>query len=192
MKRILIIVGHPNNDSFCGALAESYRRGAEAAGAETRLLRLAELKFDPVLHRGYGEVQELEPDLVRAQSDIAWAEHLVVVFPVWWGTMPALLKGFLDRTLLPGFAFKYRKDSPFWDRLLAGRSARMIVTLDAPVLYNLIVNRNSAQNAMKRSILRFCGFKPVRTTSIGSVRNLNEERIETWLAKAEKLGRELK
>ncbi|MEO7675045.1 MAG: NAD(P)H-dependent oxidoreductase, partial [Pyrinomonadaceae bacterium] len=133
-KKVLIILGHPDKLSLCGALAARYRNGAEKAGAETRLIFLGDLYFDPVLHRGYKENHELEPDLLAAQESIKWADHLVWVYPIWWGTMPALLKGFLDRALLPGFAFKYRPNSRWWDKFLTGRSARMIVTMDAPTL----------------------------------------------------------
>ena len=122
-KRILVILGHPANKSFCGALADSYVKGAEAAGNEVRLISLGNLSFDPVLHNGYATIQELEPDLVTAQAAITWAQHIVFVYPIWWGAMPALLKGFIDRVFLPGFAFKYREGSQFWDRLLSGRSA---------------------------------------------------------------------
>ena len=105
-------------------------------GAEVREVFLADLRFDPVLHHGYKEIQELETDPVHAQELIKWADHLVFVYPLWWATMPALLKGFLDRTLLPDFAFKYRPNSPFWDKDLTGKTARMIITMDAPVWYN--------------------------------------------------------
>jgi putative NADPH-quinone reductase len=191
MKKILVVLGHPNNDSFCGELAARYADGARKAGAEVQTLRLADLEFDPTLHLGYKTIQELEPDLLRAQELITWAEHLAVVYPIWWGTMPALLKGFLDRALLPGFAFKYREDSPLWDKLLKGRSARVIVTSDAPVWYNFLMNGNPAQKAMKKTILEFCGFKPVRIKSIGSVKTLTRDEIAGWLETAENLGRKL-
>ncbi len=192
MKRVLVILGHPDKETFCGALANSYKKGAERAGAEVRELNVADLDFDPVLHRGYREIQALEPDLARAQELIKWAEHLVFVYPTWWATMPALLKGFLDRTFLPGFAFKYRENSPFWDKYLTGRSARMIVTMDAPRWYNFLVYGDAGQKAMKRATLKFCGIAPVRVTTIGSVKELKKEQISKWLEKAEKLGEELR
>ena len=188
MKKILITLGHPNKESFGGSLAKSYREGALKSGAEVKELILADLKFDPILHRSYKEIQELEPDLVKAQELITWAEHLIFVYPLWWGTMPALLKGFLDRAFLPGFAFKYRKDSPFWDKLLTGKSARMIVTMDAPTWYNYWINGNAGPKAMKKATLEFCGIKPVKVTTIGSVKTLKTEQLKAWLEKVEKLG----
>lgn len=188
MKKILIILGHPDKESFGGSLANSYKKNALRSGAEVKELILADLKFDPILHRGYKEIQELEPDLVEAQELINWAEHLVFVYPLWWGTMPALLKGFLDRTFLPGFAFKYRKDSPFWDKLLKGKSARMIVTMDAPTWYNYWINGNAGPKAMKKATLEFSGIKPVKVTTIGGVKEMKTEQIKGWLAKVEKIG----
>ena len=120
-QRILVILGHPSADSLSAALAQSYKEGAQAAGAQVRLLDLGALAFDPILRAGYRGEQALEPDLQAAQAQITWAEHLVWVYPTWWGAMPALLKGFIDRVFLPGFAFKYRQGSSLWDRLLAGR-----------------------------------------------------------------------
>lgn len=191
-KKVLIVLGHPNRDTFCGSLAERYAKGAKAAGAEVARLDLAELRFDPLLHRGYREVQPLEPDLVRAQEMIRRAEHLVFVYPTWWATMPALLKGFLDRVFLPGFAFKYRENSPFWDKLLTGRTARLIVTMDAPAWYDRLFNGAAGRRAMKRGTLEFCGIKPVRVTTVGNVKNLRPEAIAGWLDRAEKLGEGLR
>ena len=108
MSKILIINGHPDPESFCTHLANAYQKGALAANAQVDLLHLYQLAFDPVLRYGYRQRTELEPDLVNAQKLIAEANHLVFVYPTWWGTYPALLKGFIDRVFLPKFAFKYR------------------------------------------------------------------------------------
>lgn len=191
-KKVLIILGHPDKNSLCGALAASYREGAQEGGAEIREIFLGDLNFDPVLRRGYKEVQELEPDLLTAQESIKWADHLVWVYPIWWGTMPALLKGFLDRTLLPGFAFKYRENSPWWDRYLTGRSARMIVTLDAPVFYDWLMYGAGGRRTMKNAVLKFCGIKPVGVTAFGSVKSSDAAKRHKWLAAVNELGKRLK
>jgi NAD(P)H dehydrogenase (quinone) len=102
---------------------------------------------------------------------IKWADHLVFVYPTWWGTMPALLKGFIDKVFLPGFGFKYRKDSVWWDKLLTGKSARLIVTMDTPPWYFRWVYGRPSHNAMKKSTLEFCGVKPVKIISIGPVKH---------------------
>lgn len=190
MKRgILVILGHPDADSLCAALADAYSRGAREAGADVRELRLGELEFDPVLWKGYRIPQELEPDLRRAREEIRRADHLVWVFPVWWGTMPALLKGFLDRALLPGFGFRFRKNSPFWDKLLKGRTAESLVTMDTPSWYYRWVYHRPGHYQMKRMILGFCGIRLTRRTEFSPVRNATPEKRERWLRRAERLGR---
>lgn len=187
-KRILVILGHPANESFCGALADSYVKGAEAAGNEVRFISLGKLSFDPVLHNGYATIQELEPDLVAAQIAISWAQHIVFVYPLWWGAMPALLKGFIDRVFLPGFAFKYREGSQFWDRLLSGRSAHLLVTMDTPPWYFRWVYRMPGHNQMKRTILEFSGIKPVTVSSFGPIRGSSQQKREKWLAQVSAYG----
>lgn len=180
-KRILVILGHPTRDSLCGALAEAYVQAAMEAGSEVRLTRLGELEFDPVLHDGYQHTQPLEPCLQSAQADVLWARHLVFVYPTWWGAMPALLKGFFDRAFLPGFAFKYRENSSMWDRLLAGRSAHLLVTMDSPPWYYRFVSRMPGHQQMKKTILEFCGIKPVAITSFGPVRGSTAETRNQWI-----------
>ncbi len=190
MKKILVVLGHPRKDSLCGALAAAYVEAARGAGAEVRELTLAELSFDTVLHAGYTAEQPLEPCLAAAQQDILWAEHLVFVYPTWWGGLPALLKGFIDRVFLPGFAFKYRKDSPWWDRLLAGRSARLLVTMDTPPWYYRWIYRMPGHNQMRRTVLEYCGIKPVRVSSFGIVKSSTASQRGKWLEAARRAGRE--
>jgi putative NADPH-quinone reductase len=185
---ILIIDGHPDKESLCRQLSESYAKGAESTGAQCKTIHLAELQFDPVLHYGFRQRTELEPDLLKAQQLIAEADHLVFVYPTWWATFPALLKGFIDRVFLPGFAFKYRDNSPFWNKLFTGKSARLIVTMDAPALYYAIATRSPGHNAMKKGILGFCGVKPVRVTTFSPVKTSTEEKRTKWLQQTEKLG----
>ena len=183
-KRILVILGHPSQDSLCGALAQSYANGAASAGHEVRSLALGSLRFDPVLHEGYARIQVLEPDLLAAQEAITWAQHLVFVYPIWWGSMPALLKGFFDRIFLPGFAFRFREGALMADGLLAGRSAHLLVTLDTPPWYFRWVYRMPGHHQMKRTILEFCGIKPVTVTNFGPVKGASAKTRERWLARA--------
>ena len=191
MKRILIINGHPDKQSLCNELALCYKKGADAAGAECKLVNLADLTFNPVLTHGYRQRTELEPDLLMMQQEILNADHLVLVYPNWWGTYPALLKGFLDRTLLPGFAFKYREKGIMIDKLLKGKTARMMVTMDSPKWYYSLFLRNPGHNSMKKGVLEFCGIKPVKITSFDMVRSSDENKRKKWLTEAEKLGNSL-
>lgn len=187
-QRILVILGHPSESSLCAGLAQSYIEGARAAGAEVRLLALGALTFDPLLHAGYRGEQALEPDLQAAQAQITWAEHLVWVYPTWWGAMPALLKGFIDRVFLPGFAFKYRQGSSLWDKLLSGRSAELLVTMDSPPWYYRWVQHMPGHHQMKTTILEFSGIRPVRVRGFGPVRGADAARRARWLAQARAHG----
>lgn len=192
MKKTLIINGHPDKESFCFALAESYKKGADTAGAVCKLVHLIDLNFNPILTHGYRKISELEPDLVMMQQEILAADHLVFVYPNWWATFPALLKGFLDRVFVPGFAFKYHEKDPFWDKLLKGRTARLIVTMDTPWWYYLLINRNAGHNAMKIGVLEFCGVKPVKITAFAPVKSSDLAKRKQWLAEVEALGKEQK
>ncbi len=159
-----------------------------AVGAEVRELKLGDLRFDPVLWKGYNRIQELESDLVRAQELITWSDHIVFVYPNWWGAMPALMKGFFDRAFLSGFAYKYRKDSKYWDKLLAGRTAHLIVTMDTPSWYYRWIYRRPGHNQMKHTILGFCGIRVMKITEFTIVRNSLPMTREKWIVKAKSLG----
>lgn len=188
MTRILLIHGHPSEEGVTGRLARAYSEAARTAGAEVQELWLGRLAFDPVLRHGFRGSQDLEPDLVEAQRLLGWAEHLVMVFPVWWGGWPALLKGFVDRVFLPGFAFRYRDGGGLWDRLLKGRSARLIVTSDSPVLWDRLVNRHGAVHQMRQATLKFCGVSPVKTTRFGMARKAGPGRLAGWEAQVHALA----
>ncbi len=189
--RILMINGHPDSLSYCSALFEAYRDSASANSVELRTIELSKLSFNPNLQHGYRQRTSLEPDLIQAQELIQWADHLVIVYPTWWGSMPAILKGFFDRILLPGFAFKYRPDSVLWDKLLTGKSAHLIITTDTPAWYNWLRYRQAGHIMMKRNILQFCGITPVRITEIGPIKNATDQQRSRWLDKARQLGRSL-
>ena len=188
MKKILIIDGHPNPESLNTGLAAAYKKGALTAGAEVQEIVIRDLKFNPNLSQGYRKRTELEPDLLEAWEKILWAEHLVWVHPVWWGGLPAVTKGFLDRLFLPGFAFQYRENSVWWDRLLKGKSARILTTLDQPVWYYSLTFGKPSVNQLKKSTLEFCGVKPVKVSYFGPVKNSSVEKRRSWIRKAESLG----
>lgn len=188
MKKILIINGHPDKESFNFGLSESYKLGAKKSNAEIREINIGALNFNPNLQFGYRKRMELEPDLLEAQNKLKWADHIVWVYPVWWGSVPAIMKGFLDRVLLPGFAFNKRKNSLWWDKRLTGKTARIICTLDQPSWYYRLVYKSPSHFAMKRGTLNFIGVKKVRITTIGPIR-LSKAAFRTkWLKKVERLG----
>jgi putative NADPH-quinone reductase len=188
MKKILIIQGHPDEESYCRALGNAYKMGAISEGAEVQEIVVSEISFNPNLNFGYRKRTELEPDLLAAQDKIKWADHLVIVYPLWWGGMPALLKGFFDRTFLPGFAFQKRENSVWWDKYLTRKSARVITTMDQPPWYHWLIYGEPAHKAMKKMILEFCGIKPVKITSIGPIRFSTDEFRKMHLEKINTLG----
>lgn len=188
MKKILVINGHPNRESFNFGIAAAYKKGAEEAGAEVRSINIADLNFNPNLQFGYQKRTALEPDLLQAWEDIQWADHLVWVHPVWWGGLPAIMKGFIDRLFLPGFAFQYRENSLFWDKLLKGKSARIITTLDQPGWYYALIYGRPSVNQLKRSTLLFCGISPVKVTYFGIIKTSEATKRDKWLQKIKQLG----
>ncbi|ASB50048.1 NAD(P)H-dependent oxidoreductase [Alkalitalea saponilacus] len=188
MKKILIINGHPDKESFCADLATTYKNGAQSTKSDCKLVNLIDLNFNLNLQYGYRKRTELEPDLLQIQQDILDSDHLVFVYPTWWGTYPALLKGFIDRVFLPDFSFKYRNNSLLWDKLLKGKSARLIVTMDTPKWFYALIYKNPGHNSMKKGILEFCGVKPVKISALGPIKTSNEKKRQDWLNKVEKLG----
>ncbi|PWW17216.1 MULTISPECIES: NAD(P)H-dependent oxidoreductase [unclassified Chryseobacterium] len=192
MKKIAIINGHPNKDSFNFGVTEAYRLGASETGAEVREIVIRDLNFNPNLQFGYQKRMELEPDLIKAWEIIQWADHLVWVHPVWWGGFPAIMKGFIDRLFLPGMAYKYRENSVWWDKLLKGKTAHIITTLDQPGWYYRLFFGRPSVNQLKKSILEYCGVKPVKVTYVGIIRNSKEEQRSQWLSKVRELGKKYK
>ncbi|EKF53837.1 NAD(P)H dehydrogenase (quinone) [Galbibacter marinus] len=192
MKKILIINGHPNKESLSFAFAKAYNKGVTNSGAEVKEIIIADLNFNPNLQFGYQKRTELEPDLLNAWEKIKWADHLVWIHPVWWGGLPANMKGFIDRLFLPGFAFQYRENSMFWDKLLKGKTAHIITTLDQPSWYYWLVYGRPSINQLKKATLEFCGIGPVKVSYFGIIKNSNETTRQKWISKVEKLGRQNK
>lgn len=189
-KRILIIDGHPDGRSarYLHALAGAYRKGAEAAGHEVRVITLAKVAV-PLLRTA--EEFAATPDdaiVLEAQQALTWAEHVVILFPLWLGAMPALLKAFFEQTLRPGFAFAAGKRGGLPRKLLAGRSARIVVTMGMPSLFYRLVYRAHSLKSLERNILGFCGFKPVRASVIGMVEGSAKAR-RAWLERLAGLGK---
>lgn len=185
-RRILIIDGHPDPDPerFCHALADAYAAGA--ARHSVRRLDLARLDF-PLLRKPSEWLTGKPPAaVVAAQEQIAWADHLVVIYPLWLGDVPALLKGFLEQVMRPGFAFECRAHG-FPRKLLHGRSARVVVTMGMPAPFYRLIYRAHSLRSLERNVLRFVGIRPVARTIIGSVAADAGHR-RRWLEKMAALG----
>lgn len=187
MKKIAIVVGHARPDTYCRALAEAYRRGAEAAGHKADVFDTSRMVFDPILHEGFVRVQPLEPALQVARDAMGAADHLVLIFPLWLGTLPAIFKGFLERVLQPDLV-EPAKTGRFV-QVLKGKSARVIVTMGMPgIVYRWWFGAHAVK-MLKRNILGFMGVGPVRTTIFGFVEGVGNARREAWLRSVEDLGR---
>ncbi|MAF59482.1 MAG: NAD(P)H-dependent oxidoreductase [Candidatus Pacebacteria bacterium] len=192
-KKIFILLGHPDTETSVGSFADEYERGAKEADHEVHRINISDLNFDPILHKGYKEIQELEPDLKRVQEEMKWADHYVFLYPNWWCTMPAVLKGMFDRMFLPGFAFNYRKNKKggntiFWDKLLSGKSARIVVTTGShPLLIRIFFGDYT--NELSRGILGFAGVSPVRVSVFGPCGDTPPKKKEGWKKKMYSLGR---
>ena len=188
MTRITIIDGHPdpNGTRYVHALADAYAAGGEAAGHEVRRIEIAELDF-PIL-RSAGEWRDNAPAAAihKAQTDIRWANHVVILYPLWLGDVPALLKGFLEQGMRPGFAIEEGSVGAA-AKLLTGRSARIIVTMGMPApIYRLFFRAHSLKS-LDRNLLRFVGIHPVRYSIIGSVEG-RASSGEKWLRAVARLG----
>lgn len=167
-RSILILDGHPDPDPgrFIHALAAAYERGAVSHDVKT--LRIADLDF-PVLRSPQEWMERAAPpSILAAQEQITWARHLVILYPLWLGDMPALLKAFLEQTLRPGFAFRYGS-GVMPEKLLTGRSARVIVTMSMPGFFYELFYRAHSVKSFERNILKFVGAGPVRRTIVGMV-----------------------
>lgn len=188
MTKILIINGHPNKESFNYALAGAYQDGAIKSGASVSVIHIGELQFNANLQFGYTKRMDLEPDLLDSLEKIKAADHLVWIHPVWWGGMPAIMKGFIDRLFLPGLTYQYRENSVWWDKLLTGKTARIITTLDQPGWYYRLMFGRPSVNQLKKSTLEFCGVKPVKLTYVGIIKTANPEKRQHWINQIYNLG----
>jgi putative NADPH-quinone reductase len=189
MKKIMIVVGHPQRTTFCEALGKAYHDAAEAAGHQARLFKLAEMEFDPVLHEGLRKTQTLEPDLQAAYDALATCDHLVIVFPLWCGDMPALLKSFIERILQPDLIARENTEHAMNWSIFNNKSARIIMTMGMPVSIYRFWYRGHALKLLTRNILHFIGIKPVRHTLFGMIGNSKPEQRDRWIEQVRALGR---
>jgi putative NADPH-quinone reductase len=191
MSRILIIQGHPDPSAnrFSHALSRAYHEGALLAGHEVREIEVAKIDFPLLRSQEDWQHGELPASLAAVQAHILWAEHLVFFFPLWLGGMPALLKGFLEQVVRPGFALGPAEGHGMPKKLLTGRSARLVVTMGMPAVVYRYVFRAHSLKALERNILGFVGIAPVHETLIGMVDSKDPHVHQRWLARLRALGR---
>jgi NAD(P)H dehydrogenase (quinone) len=188
MARIAIVVGHAQQNSFCEALGNAYKRGAEKAGHHAQLFVLSRMHFDPILHAGYRREQPLEPDLRAAYDALSQSEHWVLIFPLWVGDLPAIFKGFIERVLQPDLVKRQNTENAMNWHIFQNKSARVIMTMGMPVTVYRFWFGAHAIKLLRRNILHFIGIKPVRETLFGLVAGVSAEKREQWLREVEALG----
>lgn len=190
--RILVVIGHPLADSLNHALADAYITAARAAGAEVRVHDLARVRIPPTesidqLRAWNGATDALDPAVQPLIADVRWAEHIVIQFPQWWGTYPGALSHYLDRVMLSGVAFRYKKGQ-IPHRLLRGRTARLLMTADAPAWWNRVAYRSAAETSLARATLGYTGIRVRGITRFMQVRFSTPARRARWLDTAAALG----
>ena len=186
-KRVLVLAANPKKDSFTNYLAEAY---AISAGKlhKVRLLKISDMEFNSDLSDGYKEEHALEDSLKSFQASLEWCEHLVVFTPIWWGSLPAKLKGLIDRTFLPGFAFQYEKGKSIPKKLLQGKTARIVTTMDTPPWYYYLIQGAPAIKQLRAATLKFVGFNSVKSKMIGPIISSTKESRSKWVNDVSKLG----
>jgi putative NADPH-quinone reductase len=190
VRRVAIIQGHPDatRRHLCHALAEAYASSARAAGHEVREIDVAALDFPVLRSKEAFETGALPTSLAPAQAAIEQADHLLIVYPLWLGTMPALLKVFFEQVLRPGFAFDETGPGR-WDRKLVGRTARIVVTMGMPSFLYKWYFRAHGIRSFERNVLGMVGIGPIHETLLGMVGSRDQATRERWLVRLTELGR---
>jgi putative NADPH-quinone reductase len=190
-KKIVIVCGHPDHETFTGTVLDTYQAAAEEAGHEVHRFNLGQMKFDPILHKGYKEIQPLEPDLITLQTAILECDHLVIGYPNWWTTMPSLLKGLFDRFWLPGFAFNFNKQTRKIEQHLKGRTGRVFVMSGSHSPFKTWWKFGDYTNEIQYGILEFAGIK-TNVTTYGPCEHVADARRTKWLKEVASLGKHAK
>ncbi|MCL2424593.1 MAG: NAD(P)H-dependent oxidoreductase [Micrococcales bacterium] len=177
-QHVLVVLGHPDSLSYCAALADAYAAGLDTDRYEVEVLRLGELDFDPVLRFGYRQRMAPDPVIERSQELVLWADHIVLVMPVWWSQMPGLLKGWVDRVFVAGFGYSMNGRRAV--KRLRGRSATLIVTAQTPTLMI-----GPTVRLVRSNFLGLCGIKTTQVLTIGEMTGSRDtpERRERFLSK---------
>ncbi|XLZ70972.1 NAD(P)H-dependent oxidoreductase [Massilia sp. SR12] len=189
-SHILLIQGHPDpaGGHLCHALADAYLAGAQAAGHTVQVVTPALLDF-PLLANGHEwEEGALPPALAPVQQAITQAQHIALIYPLWLGDMPARLKAFLEQVARPGFALARKAKNPLHAGLLAGRSARVVVTMGMPALFYRWYYGAHSLKSLERNILNFVGIAPVRNTLVGGAGQMAEADVAAWRQRMQVLG----
>lgn len=190
-KNIVVICGHPDADTLTGTMLDRYQAAAEDSGHSVRRFNLGDMQFDPILHKGYKEIQHLEPDLITLRDAITDCDHLVIAYPNWWCTMPALLKGLFDRFWLPGFAFNFNKETKKIEKHLTGKTARVYVMSGSHSPFQTWWRFGDYTNEIQYGILEFAGIK-TQVTTYGPCEKVGDTCRNKWIKEIESHGKKAK
>jgi putative NADPH-quinone reductase len=191
-KRIAIIQGHPNPEGnrYCHALAQAYIKGAEYAGHNVAVIDTANIEFPILRTQAEFEQGEVPVTIKNAQQIIQAAEHLVIVYPLWLGQMPAYFKAFFEQVFRPGFATTKITEPTLWEQPFVGKTAHIVVTMAMPALIYQWYFEEHSLKSLERNILGFCGIKTTQETLVGSVESTDDTERKQWLDKMELMGQE--
>ncbi len=186
-KKILVFLGNPTKESYSGRLADAYEVSAREAGNEVVRVNIEDMNFDPILHQGYKQIQELEPDLKMMQEKMNWADHIVFVYPNWWISMPAVMKGMFDRMWLPGFAFNFDKQTKKLIQRLKGKTARVIIVAGTHSPFMTWWKFGDYTNEISHGILGFSGIS-TKVTAFGPTEKVGPAILDKWAEQVKRLG----
>lgn len=186
-KNILVLLGNTDKETYSGAIADRYENAAKIAGHNVIRVNIGEMHFDPILHKGYKEIQQLEPDLLDLQEKFRAADHVVIIYPNWWNTMPAILKGLFDRFWIPGFAFNFDKETKKLIKRLVGKTARVIIVAGTHSPFQTWWKFGDYTNEIQYGILEFAGLS-TKVTAYGPCERVDGVCRDKWLKEVEKMG----
>lgn len=193
-SRIVIIQGHPDpaGGHLCHGLAEAYAKGARTAGHEVTPVDVAQLDF-PLLRTRQDWLADTTPaNLIPVQQQILAADHLIILYPLWLGTLPALLKGFLEQVLRPSLAAPEPGVEPSFSefgKMLKGTSCRIVITMGMPALaYRFFFFAHGLRN-LGRNILKFVGIRKIHTSLFGMVESVSDQKRADWIEEMKRLGK---
>jgi putative NADPH-quinone reductase len=189
VRKILVVNGHPYKESYCSALYRAVLGAIDTGRCEVRTIDLGACKFDPVLRMGYSHRMPEDDEIRYSQESVTWAEHIILIYPIWFHSFPSLLKGWLDRVFTPKFA--YNMHGIHVEKHLTGRTCHLIMTGDSPALYNRVIP-NSPIRLMKLHIMGMFGIKTTRVNILGRASaDDNQQDRERFLARVTKIAGKL-
>ena len=194
--KTLIIYYHPREGSFCSAIRDAVKTGLHKGHHECKIINLDDEEFDPVmkekdlkafveLGRGLEDaLSELDPVVLRYKKKLEWAEQMVMIFPIWWMTMPAMMKGFVDKVIFPGVAYEM-DNGRLRTRLHSLKQVTIITTMNTPADKYRNNFGNSLEGSLMKGTFNQIGIHDIRWISLNMVKQSGDEKRWLWLDEIE-------